>query len=117
MYVTQFWQQGPLLAGALGLAGCAGDTSEQHSPDRDAFLSFVEQRNDCDRDDQCVLVGNGCAAGCGVAVNREHKKEVKEQADALNDAFARQGTSCHFLCASESAHCVAGRCETKLEGN
>ena len=104
-----------MLLGTLALAGCAEDASKPRSQDLDAFHRFVEQRNGCESDDECVLVGSGCAAGCGVPVNREHAREVEERADALNEAYARQGTSCNFLCAPESAYCAAGRCDRGLE--
>ena len=104
-----------MLVGTLALAGCSGDASEPRSLDLGPFHKFVQQRNDCESDEECVLVGDGCAAGCGVPVNREHATEVEERADALNEAYARQGTSCNFLCAPESAHCAAGRCDGRVE--
>ena len=115
MHWIQFWGRAPLFAGMLGLAGCAGDASETDAVDRDAFERFVEERSHCESNGECVLVGDGCAAGCGVAVNREHAEEVRDRADALNEAYARHGTSCNFLCAPTSAYCAAGRCGERVE--
>lgn len=94
----------------LMLAGCGDAPADAVNPDRAPFDKLVESRRACQQDDDCTIVGNGCAALCGVSVNKAFSKEVQAAAANLNGQYAATGLVCHGLCSDEVGVCEAGRC-------
>lgn len=103
------------FAGALPVVlsvGCSDDSaaSVDIKAKQTSFDALVKKRNACELDGDCTLVGDGCAALCGVSVNETYAAEVKAEAVKLNDAYAEMGTNCSALCDDSEPACSLGHC-------
>jgi hypothetical protein len=99
-----------LLTGFVGLfiASCTPRTEEEI---KEEFDQAVEDANDCETNDDCVLVRPGCPLGCGSAVNVEHEDEIRNLARQLIAEYELGGQSCDYGCMELMAVCTEGACE------
>ncbi len=94
---------------AVLLVGCSDDPIDIKAKQA-SFNALVKEKNACEVDGDCELVGDGCAALCGVSVNKRYAVEVKAEALRLNNAYAEMGTECSALCNDSLPVCVGGHC-------
>ncbi len=80
-----------------------------------SFDALVKERSTCEFDGDCTLVGDGCAALCGVSVNRLYAVEVKAEAVRLNNWYARMRTNCSALCIDAQPYCAEGNCGMRVK--
>jgi hypothetical protein len=92
--------------------GCSDDSADSGDTKakQTSFDALVKKRNACELDGDCTLVGDGCAALCGVSVNITYAVEVKAEAVKLNNAYAEMGTNCNALCNDSEPACSLGHC-------
>lgn len=99
----------------LAVVGCGDAPTDADQPNRAAFESLVEKSSVCAQDRECVIVGEGCAALCGVSVNSASEGKVMAAATTLNREYLRIGTQCHALCYEQVAYCDIGRCSIRVK--
>lgn len=72
---------------------------------------FLLAHNQCEVTSDCTLVDAQCLRGCGVAVNKAHKKATLKAVEKLNAEYSAATHSCsHWLCLPTAAQCSAQRC-------
>ncbi len=73
--------------------------------------AWVEDHNQCEVVEDCVLVYPGCPLGCYTAVNAEHEDEAARLADDLIARWSMGARDCAYDCTSAEVDCVEDVCE------